>query len=85
MIPIVFEKRIAPLLNYAFLASGLIVIITVAAFAYLSLFDFGRHPFGTLYFGAYIVAGLFTSYLLWNYGTGYPETRRGLGKSLHEN
>jgi hypothetical protein len=85
MIPIVFEKRIAPFINYAFLASGLIVIITVAAFAYLSLFDFGRHPFGALYFGAYIVAGLFTFYLLWKYGTRYPPTRQGLGKSLHEN
>jgi hypothetical protein len=75
MIPLLFEKQRAPFLNYAFLASGLIFIITLAAFAYLRLFDFSRHPFGSLYFAAYIVAALFSLYLFWRYGTGYPITR----------
>ena len=78
MIPVLFERNLAPLLNYAFLAMGLIVIITIAAFAYLHLFDFRRHPFGMLYFAAYIGAGIVVLYLLWKYGTGIskqPETR----------
>ena len=73
MLPLVFERNRAPFLNYAFLAFGLIVIITIAAFAYLSLFDFGRHPFGSLYFAAYIAAGLVSVFVFWKYGTGYPE------------
>lgn len=76
MIPLLSEKQRAPFLNYAFLAIGLIVIITVAAFAYVRLFDFSLHPFGTLYFAAYIVAGLLSIYLLWKYGTGYPVVRQ---------
>ena len=73
MIPLMFEKNRAPLLNYAFLALGLIVIITIAAFAYLYLFDFSRHPFGLLYFAAYIGAGVMVLYLLWKHGTGVPK------------
>src|SRR5688572_2814344 len=76
MMPLLFEKQRAPFLNYAFLAFGLIVIITIAAFAYLQLFDFSRHPFGALYFAAYIVAGLLSAYLFWKYGTGYPAVRQ---------
>jgi hypothetical protein len=49
---------------------GLIVIITIAAFAYLPLFDFQGHPFGTVYFGAYIGAGIFLLVALGKYGTG---------------
>ena len=50
MIPILLDKRITPLLNYGFLAFGLIVIITIAGFAYLPLFNFQKHPFGTVIF-----------------------------------
>lgn len=73
MVPLMFEKNREPLLNYAFLAMGLIVIITVAAVAYLHLFDFIRHPVGMLYFAAYIGAGVVVLYLLWKYGTGIPK------------
>ncbi|HSL30640.1 MAG TPA: hypothetical protein VK900_15675, partial [Anaerolineales bacterium] len=76
MISLLTEKQRAPFLNYAFLAFGLIVIITIAAFAYLRLFDFSLHPFGALYFAAYIVAGLFCVYLFWKYGTGHPAGRQ---------
>jgi hypothetical protein len=85
MIPLLFEKSRIPLLNYAFLAMGLIIIITVAAFAYLHLFDFRVHPFGTLYFAAYIVAGVLALYLMLRYGTGATQEQPVLGKSLHEN
>ena len=76
MLPLLFEKQRLPFLNYAFLAFGLILIITAAAFVYLRLFDFRSHPFGALYFAAYIVAGLFCIYLFWNYGTGQPAARK---------
>ena len=72
MITLLFARNRPAFLNYAFLAMGLIVTITIAAFAYLHLFDFSRHPFGLLYFAAYIGAGLIVLYLLWRYGTGYP-------------
>jgi hypothetical protein len=73
MLPILFEKNRAPFLNYGFLAFGLIVIITIAAFAYLPLFNFSEHPFGLLYFAAYIVAGAFSVFLFQKYGTGYSK------------
>ena len=71
MIPLMFEKNRAPYLSYGFLAIGLIVIITIAAFAYLNLFDFNEHPFSMAYFAAYLVAGLFSFYFFWKHGTGY--------------
>ena len=79
MIPLLLEKNRAPFLNYAFLAQGLIVIITIAAFAFLSLFDFNEHPFGALYFAAYIGAGLVSLLLFWRYGTGLPKGQEATG------
>jgi len=73
MIPLLFEKSRAPFINYAYAAFGLIAIITIAAFAYLRLFNFNEHPFGLTYFTAYIVAGLFSIYLFWKYGTGFTK------------
>jgi hypothetical protein len=73
MIPLIFERNRAPLLHYGFLAFGLIVIITIAAFAYLPLFNFSLHPFSALYFAAYLLAGLFTVYLFWQHGTGHSD------------
>ena len=70
MIPLLFERSRTPFLGYGFLTLGLIIIITVAAFAHLSLFDFAEHPFGTVYFAAYMVAGLIAAFLFWRYGTG---------------
>ena len=71
MMPILFEKNRAPFLGYGFLAFGLIAILTIAAFAYLPLFNFSEHPFGLLYFAAYFIAGGFSIFLLRKYGTGY--------------
>jgi hypothetical protein len=71
MVPLLFGKNRAPYLSYAFLAIGLIVVITIAAFAYLDRFDFNEHPFGIVYFAAYFVAGLLSFYLFWKHGTGY--------------
>lgn len=76
MISLLFEKQRLPFLNYAFLAFGLILIITTAALVYLRLFDFNSRPFGALYFAAYIAAGLLCIYLFWKYGTGQPAARQ---------
>lgn len=70
-VPLLFEKSIVPFLNYTFLAFGLIVIITIAAFVYFPLFDFSSHPFGLLYFAAYLLAGIFSIVMLVRHGTGF--------------
>ena len=70
MLPVLFGKSMTPFVNYAFLAIALIVIIMIAAFAYLPLFDFQDHPFGTLYFAAYLVAGVLSVVMFAKYGTG---------------
>ncbi len=70
MIPILFGRSLTPLLNYGFLAFGLIVIITIAAFTYLSLFNFQQHPFGSLYFAAYLIVGIVSLIMFVRYGTG---------------
>ncbi|HMV28912.1 MAG TPA: hypothetical protein PKJ84_10485 [Anaerolineales bacterium] len=70
MLPLLFEKNRAPFLNYSFLAFGLIIIITIAAFAYFPLFNFGEHPFGSLYFLAYFVAAGVSIFFFRKFGTG---------------
>jgi hypothetical protein len=75
IVPLVFEKNRAPFLSYGYLGMGLIVAITLAAFAYLHLFNFNEHPFGLAYFAAYIVTGLLAGYSFWKYGTGYLKNR----------
>jgi hypothetical protein len=71
MLPLLFEKNRAPFLNYAFMTLGLTVIIMIAAAAYLPLFDFGEHPFGLLYFAAYLAAIAAVIPPLRKYGTGF--------------
>ena len=70
MLPLLFEKNRAPFLNYSFLAFGLVVIITIAAFAYFPLFNFSEHPFGSLYFLAYFVAAGISVFFFRKFGTG---------------
>ena len=70
MIPVLFGKSITPLLNYGYMAYGLIVIITIAAFVYLPSFNFQEHPFGVVYFAAYLVAGILLGVMFVRHGTG---------------
>ncbi|MBL8063532.1 MAG: hypothetical protein JNK32_10960 [Anaerolineales bacterium] len=70
-LPLLFEKNRAPLLGYGFLSLGLLIIITIAAFAYLPIFNFSEHPFGLLYFAAYILVGGVSISVMRKYGTGY--------------
>lgn len=71
MLPLLFEKNRAPFLGYGFMTLGLTVILTVAAIAYFSLFDFAAHPFSLLYFAAYLAAIGLMIPLLRKYGTGF--------------
>lgn len=70
MLPLLFEKNRAPFLNYSFLSFGLVIIITIAAFAYFPLFNFSEHPFGLVYFLAYFVAAGISIFFFRKFGTG---------------
>ncbi|MEN9562821.1 MAG: hypothetical protein RIR73_1065 [Chloroflexota bacterium] len=70
MLPLIFEKNRAPFLNYSFLSFGLVIIITIAAFAYFPLFNFSEHPFGLVYFLAYFVAAGISIFFFRKFGTG---------------
>ena len=58
MIPHIWDKNLNSLLHHSLASYGLVVIITLAAFAYLSLFNFAQHPGGLIYFGAYLAVGI---------------------------
>jgi len=72
MIPALFDQDYTPFLSYAFLAFGLIVMVTAAAFVYLRLFNFHRHPGEYAYFGAYLLAAVISVFYFWRRGTGNP-------------
>lgn len=69
-ITLLWNRDLKPFLNYGFLAYGLIIFITVAAFAYIGLFDFAEKPGGLLYFGAYLAVGIVFLFNFRAYGTG---------------
>jgi hypothetical protein len=68
--PLIWDRNIKPFLNYGFLAFGLIVFITAAAFAYIRLFDFAAKPGGLIYFGAYLAVGIAFLLFFKKHGTG---------------
>jgi hypothetical protein len=70
VIPFFWQIGHKTVLHHAFASYGLIVFITVAAFANLSLFNFSQHPGGLLYFGAYLIVGIPLAFLFRKYGTG---------------
>lgn len=70
MIPHIWDKNLNSLLHRSFASYGLVVIITLAAFAYLSLFNFAQRPGGLLYFGAYLAVGIPLPLAFWKFGTG---------------
>jgi hypothetical protein len=57
-------------LHHSYAAYGLIVFITIAAFVYLPLFDFSRHPGGLLYFAAYLGVGIPLAFVFRKHGVG---------------
>jgi hypothetical protein len=70
VVPFFWQVGQKTALHHAFASYGLIVFITTAAFANLSLFDFYQHPGGLLYFGAYLIVGIPLAFLFRKYGTG---------------
>lgn len=68
--PLLWDRSLKPFLNYGFLAFGLIIFITAAAFAYVRLFDFAAKPGGLLYFGAYLAVGIAFLLFFRKSGTG---------------
>ena len=70
VIPHLWERSRNALLHHSFASYGLVVIITIAAFVYLRLFDFAARPGGLLYFGAYLIVGIPLFFVFMKYGTG---------------
>ena len=70
VVPFLWDKNLNAVLHHSFASYGLVVIITVAAFVYLHLFDFAARPAGLLYFGAYLIVGVPLFFVFMKYGTG---------------
>jgi hypothetical protein len=73
IVPFLWDRNLNALLHHSFASFGLIVIITLAAFAYIGLFDFAERPGGLAYFGAYLGVGILLAFAFWKFGTGTKE------------
>lgn len=54
------------LIQYSIASYGLLIFITIAAIAYAGLFDLNEHPFGLIYWIAYIGVGIVIGRILLN-------------------
>lgn len=70
VIPLLREKNLNTFLSHAIISYGLIIFITLAAFAYIRLFDFAARPGGLVYFGAYLIVAILLFFEFRKYGTG---------------
>lgn len=70
VIPLLWAKSAHSYLSHGFISSGLLIFITLAAFACLRVFDFRAHPSQMIYIGTYLVVGGVVGFLLWKFGTG---------------
>jgi hypothetical protein len=70
VLPYVWNKSLNAILHHSIASYGLVVIITLAAFIYIRLFDFASNPGGLLYFGAYFGVGIPLLFVFRKYGTG---------------
>ncbi len=75
-IPLITDERLAPSLHHGFASFGLIVAITVAAFAYFKLFDLAARPGGLVYFSAYLLVGIPLMFVFRRFGTGAQPAAR---------
>lgn len=69
-VPLLRNRSLQTFLSYGFLAYGLIIFITAAAFVYIGLFDFSQRPGGLAYFAAYLAVGIVFLFNFRKYGTG---------------
>jgi hypothetical protein len=70
VIPYLSYRNVNAILHHSIASYGLIVFITIAAFVYLQLFDFGARPGGSLYFLAYLAVGIPLIFVFRKFGTG---------------
>lgn len=70
VIPYFWDKNLNAILHHSLASYGLVVLITLAAFVYIRLFDFAEHPGGLLYFGAYLAVAIPLIFAFYKYGTG---------------
>ena len=68
--PYLWNKSLNAILHHSFASYGLVAFITLAAFAYLGLFDFAQRPGGLLYFAAYFAVAIPLPIIFRKYGTG---------------
>jgi hypothetical protein len=73
VVPFLWDKNLNALLHHSIASYGLVVIITLAAFVYIGLFDFAERPGGLLYFGAYLGVGIPLAFAFRKFGTGLKE------------
>lgn len=73
VVPFLWDKNLNALLHHSIASYALVVIITLAAFVYIGLFDFAQNPGGLLYFGAYLGVGIPLPFVFWKKGTGVRE------------
>jgi hypothetical protein len=69
-IPLIRERNLSVLLNHAYAEYGLVVFITLAIFAYISIFDFANKPGQLIYVSAYFLVGVPILFVLLKFGTG---------------
>jgi hypothetical protein len=70
VIPYLWNRNVNAILHHSIASYGLIVFITIAAFAYIRLFDFGSKPGGSLYFIAYLAVGIPLLFVFRKFGIG---------------
>lgn len=72
VVPFLWNSSLHSILHHSVASYGLIVFITLAAFIYIGLFDFGDRPGGLLYFLAYLIVGIPLPFVFRRLGTGAP-------------
>ena len=70
VLPYLWNKDLNAILHHSIASYGLILLITVAAFVYIRVFDFTAKPGGLLYFGAYLIVGIPLLFIFRKLGTG---------------
>jgi hypothetical protein len=70
VVPYFWERSLNAILHHSLASYGLVILITLAAFVYIRLFDFAENPGGLLYFGAYFAVAIPLISAFRKYGTG---------------
>lgn len=66
-LPLLYRRGLNNALQHALAGWGLIIFITIAAFANIGLFDFAGRPTQALYIGVYLLVAVITGAYLWRY------------------